>query len=184
MFCCRQIELFGLILILNLAISEIRYVSHKNCNSVRKGTIIANPGNCSQYIMCNGLRSTIGECSEGLYFNAEMLSCDKNSQQCRLLQGALATVASENISSDPQNIESNLVITTTTSHPTTKYPVIVNRPVCSTLQDHYYPHPYNCSFYYQCVRGLLTVRKCYFGYGWDWLRQTCIPISMAFCAGQ
>ncbi|XP_065362174.1 uncharacterized protein LOC135955744 [Calliphora vicina] len=150
---------------------EIRYVSHKNCNNARKGTIIANPGNCSQYIVCNGLRSTLGECPQGQYFNEDMLSCDKNPIQCReKIQPTTAVNSSlqedKLKEKENENYKQNIAALT---------------HECSSLQDHNIAQSLNCVYYYQCVRGVLSLKRCPFGLAWHWRNQRCVPKAKAVC---
>ncbi|XP_073841585.1 uncharacterized protein [Musca autumnalis] len=159
-----------------------KYVSHKNCNNVTSGRIIAHPDNCSQYIVCNGLRSTLGECPEGLYYNPEMLSCDKMRTHCR---------AKEETSTDQSNLQTTTekpttttpIPSTTTRAPTTPLIPLYSdgRPLCSMWQDLEFPHPYRCSYYYKCLKGFLIIRKCRIGYIWDWLMQRCVPEPLGQC---
>lgn len=102
------------IISLSLVVSAVRYVSHKNCNNMKKGSIVTNPGNCSQYIICNGLRSTLGECPDGQYFNGDMLSCDKNPIQCEQKTSVTTVVSSSAINT----ASTNSISTTTSSLPT------------------------------------------------------------------
>lgn len=145
-------------------VAEIRYVSHKNCNNVKKGIIIANPGNCSQYIMCNGLRSTLGECPEGQYFNEQMLSCDKNSIKCR-----------ENVST---NTATNLKEKDNETYKEFLHSLRLN---CLALKNFIMAHPYNCGYYYECLEGNLSVKRCPLGLSWHWRKERCVAKGKAVC---
>uniref|UniRef100_A0A1I8QA28 Chitin-binding type-2 domain-containing protein n=1 Tax=Stomoxys calcitrans TaxID=35570 RepID=A0A1I8QA28_STOCA len=170
----------------------IRYVSHKNCNNVAKGKIIPHPTNCSQYIMCNGLRSTLGECPNGSYYNAEMLSCDKWKNQCLIKElhvkpsnpHNINTVSSETaIATSTTGPELELSTTARSTTTTTALPLYIDgRPLCSMWQDLKFPHPFNCASYYQCSKGFLTIYRCRTGYIWDWRVQRCLPEGLGHCA--
>lgn len=183
MFWPNLILLIQIVFIAKLSkeANAVRYVSHKNCNNVRKGAIVTNPGNCSQYIICNGLRSTLGECPEGQYFNGEMLSCDKNPIQC----AKKTTTAISNTYTSSTSTSSTSTTTIFTNNimlvqPSTTIPPL--RPICSALQhEHNVGHPHNCAYYYHCARGNLSLKRCPFGHGWDWRKQRCMPLARAAC---
>ncbi|XP_037956389.1 peritrophin-44-like [Teleopsis dalmanni] len=142
---------------------SLKFVSHKDCNNVRKGTFVAHPSNCNQYIQCDGLRSTLGTCPEGTYFNAEVLSCDSSNSVCKKKEPTTEE------STDPQvnNIE-----------PTSSS---TDRPLCTSWFDQQFPHPHNCQYYYYCVKGFLTIRRCHIGFGWDFELQKCVSMQDAKC---
>lgn len=179
-----------LILVRKDAAAPIRYVSHKNCNNMAKGKIIPHPENCAQYIMCNGLRSTLGECPEGQYYNADMLSCDKLKAQCHVKvkptkpsavkvteKTTINPVTSSSTVEESTQKPFNAITTTTTALPL----YVDGRPLCVLWKDLKFPHPYHCGHYYQCVKGFLTIRRCYFGYIWDVKAQRCLPESIGYC---
>lgn len=205
-------------------ITHTMFVSHKNCNNKSVGTYVANPGNCHQYIRCNGLRSTLGECPNGTYFNPLVLSCDKSKNACKALETSLHTATvtlTTSATSKPATIplETTLVVdedvlaTTTTTASSSfdsnmeeddsnefdtssliinnnlPYPVFMHnavlatyvRPACNPWLDQAFPHPTNCEYYYYCIRGFLTVRRCSVGYYWDMQRSVCLPRQIARC---
>ncbi|XP_075162738.1 uncharacterized protein LOC142235368 [Haematobia irritans] len=164
--------LLAIVIAANGAIN--RYVSHKNCNNVTKGKIIPHPTNCSQYIICNGLRSTLGECPNGLYYNAEMLSCDKwKATQCNGVKELEIPEKSQSSTTTTTKLEF------TTARPistTTFLPLYIDgRPLCSLWHDIQFPHPYHCEFYYECTKGFLTIHRCNQGYIWDLRVHRCLP---------
>uniref|UniRef100_A0A1I8MIG6 Chitin-binding type-2 domain-containing protein n=1 Tax=Musca domestica TaxID=7370 RepID=A0A1I8MIG6_MUSDO len=192
MFCGFLLVCLLTVLIIANAANVPRYVSHKNCNNVKSGRIIAHPDNCSQYIVCNGLRSTLGECPEGLYYNPEMLSCDKMKTHCRSKETMLEMNATSN-ALEPNKDKTPAMLTTkqpptttTTMAPTTPFiPLYADgRPLCSLWQDVEFPHPYKCSFYYKCFKGFLIIRKCRHGHIWDWIDQRCVPEPLGQCYAQ
>ncbi|XP_037812806.1 uncharacterized protein LOC119604320 [Lucilia sericata] len=144
------------------------YVSHKNCNYVKKGTIIANPANCSQYIICNGLRSTLGECPMGQYFNEDMLSCDRNPITCR---EKFTTTTTSTISyTEEEKVKEN-------------YTEAVNiiRPFCYPSQTYNIPYPFNCFYYYECNNAVLTLKRCRLGFAFDWVKRRCVLQAEVIC---
>ncbi|XP_037956377.1 uncharacterized protein LOC119686002 [Teleopsis dalmanni] len=176
--------------------SCLKFVSHKDCNNVRKGTFVAHPSNCNQYIQCNGLRSTLGTCSEGTYFNPEVLSCDSSSDACKkksttskdsvdsqhISNTINSNVEVENLLSGKQNFtistfdgSADVVI----NNDSTDLPF--NRPQCTSWLDQQFPHPHNCQYYYYCAKGSLTLRRCQAGFGWDLDHRKCISIQEAKC---
>ncbi|XP_023300512.2 peritrophin-1-like [Lucilia cuprina] len=139
-----------------------QYVSHKNCNYMKKGTIIANPANCSQFIICNGLRSTLGECPKGQYFNEDMLSCNKkNPIQCR--EKIITTTGSTISNTEEEKVKEN--------HTEAENFI---RPFCFPSQTYYIPYPFNCFYYYECKNGVLTLKRCRLGFTFDWIKRRCV----------
>ncbi|CAD7005462.1 unnamed protein product [Ceratitis capitata] len=207
-FCATQLITITLSLIATALLQQTTgapaFVSHKNCNDVAKGTIVANPGNCSQYIICNGLRSTLGECPADTYFNPNILSCDKTSVACAV--GRTITTAT---TASTASITFEMEVLTSSAPPqTTRRPINSIQPpsgnkspsgtalaenpslssipsyerlTCTIGFDQQFPHPNICEYYFHCVSGYLSVRRCHFGFGWDLDRQHCVPLQQAKC---
>ncbi|XP_014086274.3 uncharacterized protein [Bactrocera oleae] len=180
------------------------FVSHKDCNNAPKGTIIANPVNCSQYIICNGLRSTLGECPANKYFNPNVLSCDKTFLACsgkNIITTVSPTTTATKVTEAEESSTFTLLLITRRLLNTYQRPLgnkgpgsiafilslslalspAYGRPVCISWYDQQFPHANNCEYYFQCVSGFLSVRRCYFGFGWDLNRQQCVPMQQAHC---
>lgn len=187
----------SLFLIVLVALAEagkndnVKYVSHKNCNGLRKGSIIAHPTDCSKYVICNGLRSTLGDCSAGYFYNENMLSCEKIQQKQQ--QESCAAKADIQTTYAPATVATTTTTTlelenketiTTTSFLTPAILSNFGRPICKGNHKYYIMHPLNCSLYYYCAsRGNALLRRCNKGYSWDWLRQRCLKSSVALCYG-
>ncbi|XP_039966384.1 uncharacterized protein LOC126761937 [Bactrocera neohumeralis] len=211
-FCSIQLTVITCTLLATMLLQHAAaapdFVSHKACNDAAPGTIVANPGNCSQYIICNGLRSTLGECAANTYFNPNVLSCDKTSVACSgnysstVVTATTTTVGATAYTSTTVNATGASPASTflfTTRRPLNTYtrPLSNNRPgspslttasaptygrpVCTSWYDQQFPHPNNCEYYFHCVGGFLSVRRCYFGFGWDLDRQQCVPMQQAKC---
>ncbi|XP_011180053.2 uncharacterized protein LOC105210662 [Zeugodacus cucurbitae] len=212
--CSIQLSAITSILLATLLLQHVagapEFVSHKDCNDAVKGTIVANPGNCSQYIICDGLRSTLGECPADTYFNANVLSCDKTSFACSGNNTNSTTTAMTTTTTAPTTTTVKEVAELTASshlfatrrplntyqrplgnkrpgstallqNPSLALTPTYGRPVCTSWYDQQFPHPNNCEYYFHCVGGFLSVRRCYFGFGWDLERQQCVPMQQAKC---
>ncbi|XP_011204696.2 uncharacterized protein LOC105227177 [Bactrocera dorsalis] len=215
LFCSIQLIVITSMLLATMLLQHVdaapEFVSHKACNDAAPGTIVANPGNCSQYIICNGLRSALGECAANTYFNPNVLSCDKTSVACSGNNSSTAVTATTAESTattvTAAEVSAASIFLFTTRRPLNTYtrplgnnrpgstsyiqsPSLASvlapaptygRPVCTSWYDQQFPHPNNCEYYFHCVGGFLSVRRCYFGFGWDLDRQQCVPMQQAKC---
>ncbi|XP_067648582.1 uncharacterized protein [Eurosta solidaginis] len=183
--------------LLLLFIKHIRALSFKECKEAAEDTFVAIENNCLGYIYCRGDDSVTGLCPAGTYFDQLMQQCSVDTLlKCSNYAAAIAEeVVHQNNGesqqplvrlSTPQygapsihNIASTELYKELSVKPLK--PLEPHRPHCNSANDEYFPYKFHCEYYYKCFRGYLSILRCGFGYGWDFLLQKCLPLNEAQC---
>ncbi|XP_054735609.1 probable chitinase 10 [Anastrepha obliqua] len=188
---------FGKTIFLLLFINHIRAEPFKECKHAIDGTFVAIENNCLAYIYCMGDNSFTDLCPAGTYFDQQQQQCtDDTSFKCSNYTAAITGVVEQQSESAQQqstilatlqhntaNTLSSVLTTEATDalSSETRPNILPQRPHCKPTVDEYFPHRLRCEYYYRCTRGYLSILRCNFGYGWDFLREKCLPLKEAQC---
>ncbi|XP_017492087.1 PREDICTED: uncharacterized protein LOC108380223 [Rhagoletis zephyria] len=191
---------FGKLVLLCLCTRETLAEHFKECKHSADGNFVAIENNCLGYIYCMGENSFTDLCPVGTYFDPQQQQCTDDvsfkcveyiaenaegaGQQSASVQQQSTTLASPNYnaaSTTPSNIAATTHVTVATIVDTLPSTTVPHRPHCQPAVDEYFPYQLRCEYYYRCSRGYLSILRCSFGYGWDFLLEKCVPFKQAQC---
>ncbi|KNC34629.1 hypothetical protein FF38_09673 [Lucilia cuprina] len=54
-------------------------------------------------------------------------------------------------------------------------------PLCLPSQTYQIPYPFNCYYYYECINGVVKIKRCPLGLAFDWVQLRCVPKAEVIC---